>query len=74
MLPGEGLLTPGQKSALAQIKQRAARCSKAALPQLRARVCALGYTLLDLAGKQYWFAAFACTKACVLYLSCVVKC
>ena len=46
----DSVLSSGQARALAAIRGNAARCSRAALPQLRARVSALGYTELDLAG------------------------
>ena len=48
----DSVLSGGQARGLATIRENAARCSRAALPQLRARVSALGYTELDLAGAQ----------------------
>lgn len=48
----DSVLSCGQARALASIRGNAARHSRAALPQLRARVSALGYTELDLAGAQ----------------------
>ena len=57
----DGFLSSGQAHALAAIRENAARCSRAALPQLRARVSALGYTELDLAG-----ALMAALKAAIV--------
>lgn len=48
-------LSKAQAKALARLQAQAAQRSRAALPQLRARVHALGYTPLDLTGKRSSF-------------------